>query len=752
MISSVCSRRTSVSIVHAVVLFLGCISAAFALEAEPASTWMDPSLSADRRAELVLQSMTLEERIKLLHGHAPLMMRNRNADIGVISGYVEGVPRLGIPDLRETDAGLGVTSPTAPDTSEGATVLPSGLGQAATWNLDLAFAGGAMIGLEAYRKGYNVLLAGALNLVREPRNGRNFEYAGEDPLLAGTIVGEEVRGVQSQHVISTTKHFVLNDQETGRGVLNARIDEAALRESDLLAFEIAIERGSPGAVMCAYNRINDKYACESSDLLTRVLKHDWQYPGWIMSDWGATHSTEMAAISGLDQEAGLEYDGRSYFDEPLRQAVLAGRVTIARLNDMVHRILRSMFAVGTVDSPAISAPIDFAANADLAQRVEEQAIVLLKNGSQLLPLSKTVRKVAIIGGHADIGVLGGGGGSSAVRPFGGSVLSKPGSQGEWPLFESYIGSSPLKAIAERLPNANVRYADGSDVVAAAALAAKSDVVIIFATQWTTESADVPNLSLPENQDTLIAAVAAANRHTIVVLETGGPVLMPWLDTTAAVLLAWYPGSRGGEAIARSLFGEINPSGRLPLTFPQSETQLPRPEIPGYEKLMRLRQTPGNEHAPSPPFDVEYFEGSNVGYRWFETRQLTPLFPFGFGLSYTRFSYGNFKVEGGKALTASFDVTNIGERAGMETAQVYAARELAENETIRHLVGWSKVLLEPGETRRVTVVADTRLLSVFDVERNAWRIAGGQYDVSVGQFAGDIQLSGSARMNSQMLPP
>ena len=736
----------------AAVTFLVFVNAAFALERHAARPWMNQMLSADRRAELALRSMTLEEKIGLLHGHAPLMMRNRNDNIGVISGYVEGVPRLGIPDLRETDAGLGVTSPTAPDISEGATVLPSGLAQAATWNFDLAFAGGAMIGSEAYRKGFNVLLAGALNLVREPRNGRNFEYAGEDPLLAGTMVGEEIRGIQSQHVISTTKHFVLNNQETGRGVLNARIDKAALRESDLLAFEIAIERGNPGSVMCAYNRVNDKYACENSDMLTRVLKHDWHYPGWTMSDWGATHSTEVGAMSGLDQEAGEEYDGRSYFNEPLRQAVLAGRIPIARLNDMVHRILRSMFAVGIVDNPAVSAPIDFAANADLAQRIEEQAIVLLKNDGKLLPLSNALRKVAIIGGHADIGVLGGGGGSSAVRPFGGSVLTLPGSQGEWPVFETYIGSSPLNVIAQRLPNANVRYSDGSNIAAAATLAADSDVVIVFATQWTTESADVPNLSLPGNQDALVAAVAAANPHTIVVLETGGPVLMPWLDSTAAVLLSWYPGARGAEAIARALFGDVNPSGRLPVTIPDSEAQLPRPKIPGYEKLMRLRQTPGNEHVPSPAFDVEYFEGSNVGYRWFVSRHLAPLFPFGYGLSYTRFAYGNFQIEGGRALTVSFDVTNTGERAGMDTPQVYAALELGENESIRHLVGWSKVTLEPGETRRVRVVASPRLLANFDVERNAWQIKGGQYNVSVARFAGDIQLSGRTILRTQLLVP
>ncbi len=672
------------------------LATASAVSAQPAA-WMDTKLSPDQRASLLDAAMTLDDKITLLHGHAPLVMRVLPPDATWSSGYVAGVPRLGVPPLRETDAGLGVTDPLGKRNDEGSTALPSGLAQASTWNPELAREGGAVIGAEAHAKGLNVVLAGGLDLAREPRNGRNFEYAGEDPFLAGIMVGNEVAGVQSGNVISTVKHYALNDQETGRFIVNAEMDPSAARESDLLAFEIALETGHPGSVMCAYNRVGGVYACENDDLLNQTLKHDWNYSGFVMSDWGATHSTEMAALNGLDQEDGEEFDGKSYFAEPLKAAAEAGRVPQQRLDDMVRRVLRAMFANGVFDHPATVEPIDFAAHGDVSQRVAEQGIVLLKNANGILPLGTSLVRVAVIGGHADVGVLGGGGGSSEVTPHGGYALTIRHSEADFEVYESYMAPAPVAMMTGRIPNAEISFDDGRDPAKAATAARGADVAVVFVTQWTSESIDAPTLSLPGNQDALIEAVAAANPHTIVVLETGGPVLMPWIDRVEGVVEAWYSGSRGGEAIARVLFGEVDPSGRLAITFPMSEAQLPHPELPGYAAMLEARKATGNPHAPPPPFTIDYFEGCNVGYRWYETRKLTPLFPFGFGLSYTAFSYKNLKVEGGKTLTVSFDVTNTGAREGYATPEVYSAMMLPNQIGIRHLIGWSKLLLKPGET-------------------------------------------------------
>ena len=367
-------------------------------------------------------------------------------------------------------------------------------------------------------------------------------------------------------------------------------------------------------------------------------------------------------------------------------------------------------------------------------------------------MTTALSRIAVIGGHADIGVLGGGGGSSEVTPNGGDALKIRHPEGDFEVYESYIAPSPEKAIAERVPNAQLEYADGTDLDAAVAAAKTAEVAIVFATQWTSESVDAPGLSLPGNQDALIDAVAAANPHTIVVLETGGPVVMPWLGKVESVVEAWYSGSRGAEAIARALFGEIDPSGRLAITFPASEAQLPRPVLPGYQSMLEARKAEGAEHAGPPPFAIDYFEGANVGYRWYETRRLTPLFPFGFGLSYTSFAYSNLKVGGGKTLDVSFDVTNTGTRPGLDTPQVYAAAELGDQETVRHLIGWNKITLNPGETRRVSVSADPRLLAVFDTKNHGWRIAARTYRAYVCRFAGNVRLYGDAPVAAQRFGP
>jgi len=364
--------------------------------------WLNPALSADERAALAVAQMTREEKLQLVFGYfgTDFPSKNYKAPPGSkqgTAGYVPGIPRLGIPAQWETDAGIGVAAQGGAAIKPGRTALPSGLGTTATWNPDLAFAGGRMIGSEARSSGLNVMLAGGSNLLRDPRNGRNFEYGGEDPLLAGTMVGAQIAGIQSNNIISTMKHYALNDLETGRDYHDARIDRAAARMSDLLAFQIAHERGNPGSVMCAYNRVNGVYACEDKWLLTDVLRNDFGFRGYVMSDWGATHSVQQAALAGLDQDSGFPFDKEPYFGDPLRVAVAAGRVPESRLTEMASRILRSMFAHGVVDRPVVPSAIDFAAHARITRADAEQAAVLLKNKGNILPLASNAKRIVATG-------------------------------------------------------------------------------------------------------------------------------------------------------------------------------------------------------------------------------------------------------------------------------------------------------------------------------------------------------------------
>ncbi|OFA03303.1 beta-glucosidase [Duganella sp. HH101] len=708
-----------------------------------ARPWMDTSLGADQRARLALQAMTQQEKLGWVMGWfgSDFGDKKRNpAALPLSAGYIAGVPRLGLPALFETDAGLGVASQPGKTPRE-RTSLPSGLATAATWDRALAYSGGVMIGAEARASGFNVMLAGGVNLLREPRNGRNFEYAGEDPLLAGVMVAQQVRGIQSNHVIATMKHFAVNNQETGRFILDSRIDDAANRMSDLLAFQLVLEQADPGSVMCSYNRVNGAYACESGYLLNQVLKQDWGYKGYVMSDWGAVHSTVASANSGLDQESAWEFDKSQYFGPALEEAVANGHVPQARLDNMVFRILRTMFEKGVVDHPvAEGGAIDYAAHGLVSRTDAEQGMVLLKNAGGVLPLRAGVKKIVVIGAHADVGVLAGGG-SSVVYPVGGSAVTGIAPT-TWPGPVVYHASSPLKAIQARAPGASVVYHDGRDADAAARAAADADVVVLFAQQWVGEALDAVSLSLPDNQDGLIAAVAKANPRTVVVLETSGPVLMPWLGQSAAVLQAWYAGSSGGEAIARVLFGEVNPSGRLPATFPASEAQLPRPVLDG---------DPKNEGKR---FTVDYHEGAAVGYKWFDLKGLKPLFPFGHGLSYTQFAYSGLAAsqKDGK-LQLRFKVTNTGAVKGKDVPQLYVAPLGAKWEAPKRLAGWDKVELAPGESREVSVTVDPRLLAMYDSRSRSWRVAKGRYQVMLAHSAADAQAASiSVALQARMFKP
>lgn len=710
------------------------------------------SAGATDRAARTVALMTLDEKISLLHGiwAAPIKGVMPPAAAVGGAGYVPGLPRLHIPALQETDAGLGIANPDNVRPHDQATALPSGLALAASFDPGLNRQAGAMVGRDAAARGFNVLLGGGGDLIRDPRGGRSFEYLSEDPLLTGRLAGAQIAGVQSSPVIATLKHFAMNDQESGVFDMTARIGERAMRESDLLAFEIALEQGRPGAVMCAYNLVNGTPACQDAFLLNDVLKHDWHYRGFVMSDWGAVHSTVPAALAGLDQESGEQFDRQVFFGAPLKQAVLAGRLTPSRIDDMATRILRSMFAHHVTDPTPRAAAADVVrSELALARTVAVRGAVLLRDQAGLLPLTPGPQRIVLIGGHADQGVITGGG-SPQVTAVGGLMQTDdPPRDYPGPVF--FDRSAPLAALRDADPGARIGYDDGRDPARAARAARAADVAIVFATQWSVEGLDQTSLSLPDHQDGLIEAVAQANPHTVVVLETGDPVSMPWLDRVGAVLEAWYPGNAGGPAIADLLTGRADPSGRLPVTFPRDVAQLPRPVIPGQDS-----------HPPAPltgipasaPFDVDYaIEGADVGYRWFSRQRIAPLFPFGFGLSYTRFALSGLRLAGrGVQRSAEFDLRNTGARPGRDTPQLYADLPDGSGHMARRLLGWASGVLSPGRSTHLRIAIDPRLLARYDVASHRWRIDPGRVTMLLAEDAADPLLQADTVLAAATLPP
>lgn len=716
--------------------------------AKQANEMTEQAKTAEERAVAIVDAMTLDEQISLtksmsggslldlgipLPSFIPEAMRQPKPEGAIgTAGFVPAVDRVGFPALHLGDASLGVADIGYLRPGQESTALPATLSLAATFDPAMAREAGRLIGAEAFAKGINVMLAGGVNLARELRNGRNFEYLGEDPLLAGVLVGEQIAGIQDRHVASTIKHYALNPQESGRFVYDARIDEAALRESDLLAFEIGIKRGKPASIMCAYNKVGGTYACENEFLMRDVLKGDWAYPGWVMSDWGAVHSLKPSIDAGLDQQSPQDKD----FFAGLPAAVKAGEIAPGRVRDMALRIVRSMVRVGALDHRAApGGAIDREAHSAQAQAMAEAGMVLLKNDG-ILPLAASAKSIAVIGRHADKGVPIGGG-SSQVIPWGGVYRDAPGANPLSALLApSYGLSSPLRALQAALPHATISYDDGSDAARAAEAAKKADLVVVYAVKPEMEGIDHADFSLPYGQNALIDAVAAANPETVVVLQTGNPVAMPWLDKVGAVLEAWFSGQRGGEAMAAILTGKSAPQGRLPISFPASAEQLPQKTVVGYDPA---KQRPLGIGVQYDPFPIDYVEGSDIGYRWFERTGAKPLFPFGYGLTYTSFDYGGLEFRGGKALSVTARLTNTGTREGTEVAQLYVA---PPGRTHR-LAGWAKVTLKPGESREVTIEADPWLLFSYDAAAKRWARARGEYRFFVGKSAGEPVLTGSA---------
>ncbi|NIJ31851.1 beta-glucosidase [Sphingomonas oligoaromativorans] len=736
--------RASLFLTTAIACALASAATAAAPEAAPAispTAWKNTALSADQRADLLVKAMTEDEKLVVVTGYFGVQQdwnKFRFPEARLQSaGFVPGVPRLGFTPQWQSDAGSGVATQGEATPALERTALPSGILSASTWDPGMAEAGGRMVGAEARASGFNVQLAGGIDLDREPGNGRNFEYGGEDPLLAGTMVGAFIKGIQSNKIVTTIKHYAFNDQETGRNTVDVHIDPTAARMSDLLAFQIAIEKGDPGSVMCSYNLVNGTHACQNDWLLNKVLKGDWGYKGFVMSDWGAQHDTVKDALGGLDQETGVSKADNYVWRDKLKAAIAEGKVPMAVLDDKVRRIARALIASGAIDHPVALAPIDFAAHAKVSQADAEAGIVLLKNEGGILPLAGSARKIAVIGGHADVGVLSGGGSAQVYSP-GGNAVRGLGPKA-WPGPIVYDKSSPVEALKAERPGAAISYNAGTDPAAAAAAAKGADVAIVFVTQWTAESLDFP-LTLPNDQDALVAAVAAANPNTIVVLETGGAVTMPWIDSVKGVVEAWYPGTRGGPAIARVLTGAVNPSGHLPISFPRSAEQFPRATIAG--KGLPEKQV----------FDVTYSEGAAVGYKWLDKQGATPLFPFGHGLSYTSFAGDGVSAKlVGADLRVSFRLRNTGKVAGADVGQIYVSPVAGGWESAKRLGGFRKLTLAPGQAEEATVTIDPRLLATWDEGRHGWHVAAGRYRVTLATSAADQGESVEVTLPERWLP-
>ncbi|MFF2076277.1 glycoside hydrolase family 3 C-terminal domain-containing protein [Kitasatospora sp. NPDC058162] len=675
----------------------GCLLAAVttgSAAAAPDERAQDGPGGQEQRIESLLAQLTTDEKVTLLRG--------QDAPAGVSSvGYVAGVPRLGIPPLLLSDGPSGVRD------GRPATALPAPVALAAAFDPALAARYGDVLGREARARGYQVLYAPMVNIVRIPQGGRDFETLGEDPHLAGQLAAAEVRGIQAQHVAAQVKHFAANNQEDNRQSYSSEVDERTLAEIELPAFRAAVRNGRAWSAMCGYNPVNGIWACEHFPLLRDVLKGRWGFDGVVGSDYPATHSAVNAAAGGLDQEFG----GSTYFAD-LPAAVADGRLAPAVLDDQVRRVLRLMARTGALDG-AQAPPADPAAGARDARTAAAAGTVLLRNERAALPLDAArLKSVAVIGPWADRAYTGGGG-SSHVTPYAEHTVT------------------PRQGIAARVgPNTEVRYHPGDDADAAAALATGADAAVVVVGDEETEGADRGSLHLSDADDALIRAVARANPRTVVVLDTGGPVTMPWLDTVPAVVEAWYPGEQSGAALADVLFGDVDPAGRLPVTFPTSADATP---------IRDAAQYPGTDGA------YHYTERLGTGYRWYDASGTAPLFPFGHGLSYTSFDYGGLTVTGpdpAGRVRVGFDLRNRGSRTGTEVPQLYLAFPSAAGEPPQQLKAFDKVTLAPGASTHVELRLDRSAFAVWDEGVHGWGVPGGPYGLTVGSSSRAPRLRGT----------
>ena len=705
--------------------------------------YLDDKQPVEKRIDDLLPRMTLEEKVMLIHADSLFT--------------TAGIVRLGIPKLGMDDGPLGVREELGEHfmplgcTDDFATAMPATLGLAATWNEDLAKAYGAVIGQEAKQRGKNIMLGPSLCIMRTPLCGRNFEYMGEDPLLTARIGVNYVEGEQAQGVASCAKHFAANSQEFERSTINEFIDERTLNEIYLPAFRATVQEAGVLSIMGAYNQVNSQFCCENQHLLDGILKEAWGFKGLVISDWNAVHHTDLAAVNGTDIEMGTQTNYDNYFlAAPFLSELKSGTIPISVLDDKVRRHLYVMFKLNLIHDPAApvatsaagQTPLSTKEHQEIARKVAEESFVLLKNNN-LLPLNLSrIKTIAVIGGNAAAKFSNQGGSAVTKPPYEITALAGirnyPGCQAKIVYAEGYL---PFTNSAWRKPasKAATAYNDANLVAEAVAVAKSADVVIFVGglnhtVGFDSESADRRDLQLPSGQDELLKQTVAANPRTIVVLYGGGPVEMDktWLSRVPALLYAWYPGIEGGNALARVLFGDVSPSGKLPCTFPKKLADSPAHALNAY---------PGTNGV------VVYKEGLLVGYRWFDTKNVEPLFPFGFGLSYTTFKYSCLNVikslDTRGPVTVQFELANTGGCAGSEVAEVYVQPENpGVFRPLKELKGFKKMFLQPGEKQAVAITLDQNAYAYYDADTKNWVAEKGNYKILVGSSSRDLRLDGS----------
>lgn len=721
--------------------------------AEDQPKFRDPSLPVEQRIDDLLSRLTLDEKIALVHANGKFS--------------VSGVPRLGIPQLWMTDGPQGVREEISADSwdpvggsDDFATAMPSGIGVAATWDTELASAFGTAVAEEARARGKHVILAPGVNIMRTPLCGRNYDYYGEDPWLAGRMAVSYIRSVQAEGVVTCVKHYAANNQETARDSVNVEMDERTLREIYLPAFEAAIREGGSLSIMSAYNRFRGEFCGENDYLLSRVLKGEWGFRGAVVSDWSGTHTTAGSVRNGLDIEMGTNppYDA-NFLARPYRDGIEQGTYSMDGLDEKVRRNLRVFFASGAIDGQRAGS-INTPAHQKIARRLADEAIVLLKNENGLLPLDpKKFSTIAVIGDNAVIRYAGLAA-SAGVKAFreitaleGISERAGPELNVIYSRGYRQLGHSDEKALREGTPLESISPEAAEKLAARAVEAARISDVVIFVGGLShllgadDEGADRKDLTLLGNQAGLISRIAAVNPRTVVVLISGSPVAMdPWLDKVPAVMEAWYGGSEAGRAIAAALFGDTNPSGRLPCTFPRKLSDSPA-HASGLAR-----------HFPGENGTVSYDEGLLVGYRWFDAKKIEPLFPFGFGLSYTTFAFSNLRVRHDPAASAATavvtcDVTNTGQRAGAEVVQVYVEDVVSTApRPPRELKGFARVELKPGETKTVEIPLGPRAFAFYDPQTRVWKIEAGEFRIHAGHSSRELPLTASLTLEAAVVAP
>jgi beta-glucosidase len=699
-------RLTALALVTASASLFAVSTAPTATAASAACPWVGSTAPISQRVSQLLGKMSVAQEVSLLTGTSG-------------SSYVGFIPAIGslcIPaiDLQDGPAGVG-------DGFNNVTQLPAPVDAAATFDTSAEQAYGQVIGSEQEAKGTTIDLGPTINITRDPRWGRAFESVGEDPYLNGTLGAAEIQGVQSTGAMAQVKHLAVYNQETNRNTPsdNAVIDNKPLQEIYLQGFHDSVAQGAASSVMCSYSTINGTYACENPYILTTALRQQFGFGGFVTSDWGATHSTAPSANSGLNMDMPGN-DG--FYGGALSSAVSGGSVSKATLDSLTSQVLTELFAFGLFDKPPVGSPAQTAtssAHVTTARQISEEGTVLLKNSGSVLPFGSSVSSIAIIGADASTSPQTDGGGSAGVNSSG--------------------TVTPLQGITARAGGGvAVNYNDGSNASSAASLAASSSVAVVFVSKFESEGSDLSNIDLASSDNSLISSVAAANPHTIVVVNSGSAVTMPWLNSVAGVFEAWYPGQEDGNAIAALLFGDVDPSGHLPVTFPTS-----------------LSQVPANTSAqwPGTNGQVQYSEGVDVGYRWYNAKNLTPLFPFGYGLSYTSFSFSNLSISPlvkGGASTVTATVTNTGSREGADVAQLYVTDPAASGEAPKNLEGFARVDLQPGASATVSFPLTQTNLQYWNDSSSAWATSTGNYTVSVGDSNANLPLTGTLSVGSAQL--